>query len=117
MSAFEQLLARFVCKEGDSAGLFNSYALITSPEKQMVSGKQEKDRYYVTVTEATPSVMGFYLIISKALSKVQSFIKCHSNSKELQHLSFPLTSLSLYAHTLLVRYACAIYTLSYPIGE
>ena len=39
MSALEQLLVRFVCKEGDSSSLFNRYALITSAEKQVVSEK------------------------------------------------------------------------------
>ena len=42
MSALERLLVRFVCKEGDSSGLFNCYVLITLPEKQVVSEKYEK---------------------------------------------------------------------------
>ena len=33
----EQMLVRFVCKEGESTGLFNCYALITLPEKQVAS--------------------------------------------------------------------------------
>ena len=31
------MLVRFVCKEGGSTGLFNCYALITLPEKQVAS--------------------------------------------------------------------------------
>ena len=41
MSALERMLVRFVCKEGDSSGLFNCHALITF-QKSRWSPKSRK---------------------------------------------------------------------------
>ena len=41
------MLVRFVCKEGESTGLFNCYALITLPEKQVIPEKWKRDRHGV----------------------------------------------------------------------
>ena len=47
------MLARFVCKEGGSTGLFNGYALITY-QKNRWSPKYRNDRRGVNITVPIP---------------------------------------------------------------